>query len=1261
MKKKTWLIDALLGLVISLFVAGSYVVRGAFMESLEFKAYDMRAKLRMNVEPPGDPVIIAIDDDSIANLGRWPWPRTLIAQMIDMLAASKAKVVGLNIVYSEPEQNPAIAEIEGLKARYLELVQSKMIVQRGAEFEVEFSSIAAKLDTDSKLLASLTTAQNVLLPMFFSSGGTIGGKAEELPAALSSAALTARVSRALPEGLPPPIEGSKPVYPILPFLEAAGGVGHTNIYPDIDGVVRREAPAVKYGDKYFPSYALALVARSLNLKPGEISIAPGQSISIDKLKIPLEDGQSMLVTFSGPDHTFRYYSFFDVLKGKVSLDVFKDKMVIIGLSASAVATLYVTPVAQTLPSVEFIANVVENILGQRFLVRPEWAAKLELGLIAFCGLFIMFGLPRLRALGGATVTTLLLAGILGAGFYLFVVRGEWVKVVYPSFLLVCGYLVIQTRRFVFTEKGKELVEASAIETNKMLGLSFQGQGMLDLAFEKFRLCPLDDNMKETLYNLSLDYERKRQYGKAVNVYKHISGADPKYKDIEAKIKTLGAAAEGAVFGGIGQKAAEGTVLITGGAQKPMLGRYEILKELGRGAMGIVYLGKDPKINRQVAIKTLMLEEGGTPEETKQIKERFFREAESAGTLNHPNIVRIFDAGEEQEVCYIAMELLDGHDLCRFCAKEGLLQPEVAMEYVARVADGLDYAHAQGIIHRDIKPANIMLLKDGSVRVADFGIARIAASSKTATGTVLGTPSYMSPEQIAGKKVDGRSDLFSLGVTLFELLVGEKPFKGGEGIGTLLFQIANDPEPEPLEINPKLARGVSRIIHKALEKKADDRYRRGSELSSDLRACIAAIKSGKDLEPEPPRRAEIPLPSRAPEAPAAAAAAPAPAPSREAPAAEPSSEPEEAAAIFEPAAQAAPQEAAEPAAVELSAEAAVQAAAEPVAADGETTIPIEAPEPVEALSPAAPVPAAGLHIEHGFSLELPGRALESPAPQEPAAASFDPVQVQHGFSLGLPAEPQTPETPAPQASSEIELGPTPGAGEEAFQADAAPGALEAAGFETSAQPSAEIELGPKTGAGSSGEVPSPDATIRLDAPIAFDKPSAGAEETKPAATKPLTPEEIAIALPVPEASAEPSSPAPEQEPIPGGVGEPAAAPASNVLDLGAALDATIRMDEPISFEPAARPAEPQRRSESVLPDVSRAPEAEPQRRSEPVLPDVSRALDAEPVVEAGPAEPAEESPAPLVFEPAPRAEPAPSTEESFDPDATIKLTFPEKPS
>ncbi|MDX6770085.1 MAG: serine/threonine-protein kinase [Elusimicrobiota bacterium] len=862
MKKKSVVVDALLGLALTGFVAGSFFLRLPLLESVEFKAYDLRAKLRQNLTPPPEIVLVAIDDDSIAQLGRWPWPRTRMADAVAKLRATGPKVIGLNVLFSEAEQNQGLVEIRRLEGVYRDLLAAKKVAQKGVDFSTEFSSAAVALDSDSKLQAALAAAPDVVLPLFFSPG-SVGAKPEPASLAVSSSAIAA------PAGLEGLIyEETKMSPPVPAFSEAAAGLGHVNLYPDLDGVVRREAPLVKYGGQLYPSYALRLTMAYLGLKPEDLAFTPGAELKVGRLSVPLDNENMMAVTFNGPAlETTRVVSFQDVMNDKVDASLFKDKIVIVGPTALGVATVYQTPVAAGFPSMEVVANVIENVLHQKFLTRPDWAENAEWGLIALMGLFIMFVLPRLKALWGLVVSIVLALGIMGAGTFLFT-QGQWLKVGYPMVLLVAGYLVIISKGFLVTEKGKELVEASQVETNKMLGLSFQGQGMLDLAFEKFRLCPLDDNMKDTLYNLALDFERKRQFSKAAAVLDHVAAKDPKYKDIAEKTKMLKAASEGAVFGGVGGPKKDGTVMITGGSTKPTLGRYEIEKELGRGAMGVVYLGRDPKINRMVAIKTMMLEAGGDDASLKEVKERFFREAESAGTLNHPNIVRIFDAGDENEVAYIAMELLDGHDLVKYGTKDGLLPLEKALDYVATVADALDYAHAAGIVHRDIKPANIMLLKDGSIRVADFGIARISASSKTATGTVMGTPSYMSPEQVAGKKVDGRSDLFSLAVALFELTTGEKPFKGGEGIGTLLFQIANDPHPDPRAIRADLPASLKAVIDKGLAKKPEERFSRGSEMAAAIRAVIAELKGGAPAAapapaPAPVKTAEVTAPAPAP--------------------------------------------------------------------------------------------------------------------------------------------------------------------------------------------------------------------------------------------------------------------------------------------------------------------------------------------------------------------------------------------------------------
>ncbi|MEA3306715.1 MAG: protein kinase, partial [Elusimicrobiota bacterium] len=523
-----------------------------------------------------------------------------------------------------------------------------------------------------------------------------------------------------------------------------------------------------------------------------------------------------------------------------------------------------TPLEKNLPAVKFTANIIENILNNNYILRPNWSFQAELGLILLVAIFITFVLPKLKALIGAILAGLILGGIVAGGIFLFVSNGEWLKVTHPSFLLIAGYIFVVSKRFFTTEKSKELVEVGAIETNKMLGLSFQGQGMLDLSFEKFRLCPIDDNMKDSLYNLALDFERKRQFNKAVAVYEHISKKDPQYKDIHKKIETLQKASDGAVFGGsLAGPSSDSTILVDGASTTPTLGRYEITKELGKGAMGIVYLGKDPQINRQVAIKTLRFEEGIDEDQLKALKERFFREAQAAGNLSHPNIIKVYDAGEDQEIAYMAIELLKGKDLKTWTPKKNLLPLDKVLEYMHHSADALDYAHKQGVVHRDIKPANIMLLEDGNIRIVDFGIARLQESSKTATGTVLGTPYYMSPEQIAGKKVDGRADIFSLGVTLFELLTGEKPWKGGDAVGTLFFQIASDPYPDPSKIKPELPKGILDVIAKALTKNPDERYQEAGQMAADIKAVME--NKTQTNSPTAPKQAtaQAPKPSPAP--------------------------------------------------------------------------------------------------------------------------------------------------------------------------------------------------------------------------------------------------------------------------------------------------------------------------------------------------------------------------------------------------------------
>jgi serine/threonine-protein kinase len=269
-----------------------------------------------------------------------------------------------------------------------------------------------------------------------------------------------------------------------------------------------------------------------------------------------------------------------------------------------------------------------------------------------------------------------------------------------------------------------------------------------------------------------------------------------------------------------------------------LGRYQILEEVGRGSMGIVYKGYDPNIERIVALKTISQDPGLDPEEQQELLKRFFQEARTAGRLSHRNIVSIFDTAEEHGIFYIVMEFIEGDTLENQMRSGRKFEVPEVLDIVAQICDGLDYAHRKGVVHRDIKPANIMITADGLVKITDFGVAKVVSSHLTQTGSVLGTPSYMSPEQVGGKKVDHRADLFSVGVVLYELLTGVKPFKG-ESIHSIMYKIVYDAPVSPLVLNPELPPSCEWVIQKALSKKPEDRFQSAAEMSDALRDLSAS--------------------------------------------------------------------------------------------------------------------------------------------------------------------------------------------------------------------------------------------------------------------------------------------------------------------------------------------------------------------------------------------------------------------------------------
>nr|WP_315848708.1 serine/threonine-protein kinase [uncultured Rhodoferax sp.] len=821
-----WRTDWFAGIAVVLAAVGLHIATD-FVGTLERRFYDF-ASTSTSRQPSDRIAVIAIDDQSIANIGRWPWPRDVHAKLIDQLAAAKAKTIAHTAFFIEPQVDPGLQFIRKMKAVINTpgdgAAPSVQLVQLISEAE-------QALDTDAKLAASVQAAGSVLLPSVYVLGEPQGRPDEPLPAYAAKSAVD--------ESSGYSVLAQRGQQPLESLGSVAAGIGHLNQFPDVDGAVRLEPLLVNFYGKAIPSMALLAAVHSLNLSAADIRLNVGESVQIGRLKVKTDEAALMLPQFyKGHEGkpAFAVDSFYDVLSGKIPASKYTDKIVIIGATAAGVGVQFPVPGHASLSPAETIAHITSSILSEHFIVQPGWGVWASLGAFLLVAAYIVWALPRMGAGAAAAVTLGAFVLLLLLEFGLLSGGAVWIKLVFPAAVLVLGHLALTTKRFLMTEAGKVKADEESAETNRMMGLALQGQGQLDMAFDRFRRVPMGDALMGNLYSLALDFERKRQFNKAESVYEHMAAFDASYKDIKAKLNRAKNLSETVILGSGGHPG--GTMLLDGGAvEKPMLGRYQVEKELGKGAMGVVYLGKDPKIGRVVAIKTMALSQEFAGEELTDARERFFREAETAGRLQHQNIVTIFDAGEEHDLAYIAMEFLKGRDLVDYCKGGSLLPVPLVASIAARVAEALAYAHKQMVVHRDIKPANIMYERESdTVKVTDFGIARITDSSKTKTGLVLGTPSFMSPEQLAGKKVDGRSDLYSLGVMLFQMLTGVLPFRG-DSMAELMFKIANEEAPDVRAIRPEIPEELARIVALMLHKRPELRYQDGGQVALDLRSAV----------------------------------------------------------------------------------------------------------------------------------------------------------------------------------------------------------------------------------------------------------------------------------------------------------------------------------------------------------------------------------------------------------------------------------------
>ncbi len=700
--------------------------------------------------------------------------RETLAELVRRLSKQKVRAILLYLPLCAPapkEQAQRLRTMREEWGRSPEAGNNRLWLR----INKELSAFEGELDPDVRLEKALQEAGNVVLTARVHTFGEVDGTSAQLQKLSYKFDFQDWSWQKHLKHFSNPLSSLTPIVHIttaqIPWEELRRQAAAIGFIAAGDEGVSTESLLLPVGERYFPRAALAtaMVSRKATFKSLDLeSREPGKVVlSIGKHRYPIDNRLRLLPLPAAMLADIAKVSASDILAGVSEPALLEGKVAVVGFFSQSQAPEFSE------------AQLISQLLGDFQLSRPGWLPMVEVLVLFYFAFFLWLAAPRLPGrtslilMGSFILVWLAVATVLLINF------GWWLQLSPPLLLTCFGLLLLH-----FARRRRERRE-TLCELNCSVGKMLQEKGLLDQALEKYQACsPGDATARDLIYNLGLDFERKRQFNQALRAFDYLAQSG-NYKDISARIKRL---RQNGGSVSLGRQRKDATVVLVKGAVRPTLGRYEIVSELGQGAMGTVFLGRDPKINREVAIKTLAY---SSVDETQlpAIKERFFREAEAAGRLNHPGIVTIFDAGEEHDLAYLAMEFLGGEDLSVYCRPDTLLPVAEVLGIIADIAEALDYAHSNEVVHRDIKPANIMRQPDGSVKVTDFGIARVVSESETQTGIILGTPSYMSPEQVAAKKVDGRSDLFSLGSVFYELLCGEKAFVG-DSMASLMYNISN---------------------------------------------------------------------------------------------------------------------------------------------------------------------------------------------------------------------------------------------------------------------------------------------------------------------------------------------------------------------------------------------------------------------------------------------------------------------------------------
>jgi CHASE2 domain-containing sensor protein/predicted Ser/Thr protein kinase len=803
----------LLYALITILVVSLYLGDFSGLRKLEWKIDDLMYTFRSKDTSSPDIILVNIDDTSRDKLGNWPWSYDVLADLIAVCNTGRPKA---------------------------------MLV------DLDLTSRVSEDTTDNtRILANqISWAENVVLPYDIALAEYSHQRMSKPEYLWKSSIQTDYESNIFEED--GALNIRKPFLPSGLICQYVDGMGFTYIEYDDDRKVRWAPLAANYDGYYYPSAPLLTAATFLGFKPEEITLRGSEIVEFGPYTIPTDRSGRVFINYNTPRSTFAEYSAADLFDEKFNLRGLKGNLVIIGLTAGGAGEFYSTPVSPRMSRAELSANVIENIIHQNHIQRLDLSAGISLLILIGFGAFCAIFLPRIPALYRIIVLTVCLFIMANVCYILFNSHNMLSRPLYLGLELVLFIIaapLIDQARFrqgfgfgtpVPSVKKTKDREPLSLEEAPVRELKDTGN---EAEFQETEMVGAFPDSAQPPPPAAHGHKPAADSTTPAATAQAAPAAQPPPAAMVQK--TPSPSSSPTDSSGFADQSPAPTP-IPGSPEIDRLknlGRYQVAGVLGKGAMGTVFKGVDPAIGRPVALKTIRLDFVSDETEMAELRDRLLREAQAAGKLSHPNIVTIYDAGSEGTLQYIAMEYLEGQTLEQLTKKRVQFSYKIIANIITQTCKALEYAHDQGIVHRDIKPANIMVLSDYSIKVMDFGIARIDTSSMTRTGIAMGTPNYIAPELLQGKNVDRRCDIFSLGVVIYELLTGRRPFKG-ENLTALVYSIVNDDPPPPSSINENLPLIFDHITSRALSKNPVDRYQKASDLRLALADFVGSFEGSK---------------------------------------------------------------------------------------------------------------------------------------------------------------------------------------------------------------------------------------------------------------------------------------------------------------------------------------------------------------------------------------------------------------------------------